>query len=119
MDHSTSENDAFAHRAARCSWICTVTVFVFLKLVPQGASQIIADLMALFLIVVGLGAGILALFGIREHGTARILKPALLGILLNGLLLTIFVTNFSAARARAIEQRNAASPRTSFHSTSR
>jgi hypothetical protein len=35
-----------------------------------------------------------------------ILAPAIVGIILNGLLLFIFVTNFMAARARAMQQHS-------------
>jgi hypothetical protein len=48
-----------------------------------------------------LGLGIAALFGIRKHGRKGILAPALAGLVLNGLLLFIFITNFVAARAAA------------------
>jgi len=53
------------------------------------------------LIIVGLAFGIIALFGISQHGSKGILAPAIVGIIINGLLLLIFVTNFMAARARA------------------
>ncbi len=55
--------------------------------------------------LVGLALGVISLFGIRRHGTKQILAPALVGILINGLLLSIFITNFMAARAKA--QRHA------------
>ena len=51
--------------------------------------------------VVGLALGVISLFGIRKHGARQILVPALVGILINGLLLSIFITNFLAARAKA------------------
>ena len=60
------------------------------------------DLVALLLIVVGLAFGIIALFGIPRHGMKGILVSAIAGITMNGLLLFIFVTNFMAARARAM-----------------
>jgi len=53
---------------------------------------------ALFLIVAGLTLGIVALFATRKHGTKGILAPSLVGIVVNGLLLFIFITNFMAAR---------------------
>ena len=51
-------------------------------------------------LIIGLVLGVVALFGIRKHGTKGILAPALVGILINGLLLFIFVSNFVAAQAR-------------------
>jgi hypothetical protein len=58
--------------------------------------------------VVGFLLGFVALFGIRTHGKKRILAPAIVGIMINGLLLFIFITNFLAARARAQQQRSGA-----------
>jgi hypothetical protein len=39
------------------------------------------------LLLVGLGLGFIALFGVRKHGINRILIPAAIGLVLNGLLL--------------------------------
>ena len=64
-------------------------------------ARVILELVALLLIIGGLVLGIVALFGIRKHGAKGILAPALVGIVINGLLLLIFITNFLAARARA------------------
>jgi len=70
----------------------------------QVSSPVILDFVALALIVVGLIFGIIALFGISRHGSKGILAPAVIGIIINGLLVFIFVTNFMAARARAQQQ---------------
>jgi hypothetical protein len=64
---------------------------------------VIIELTALVLILVGMIFGVVALFGISKHGAKRILAPALAGIVINGLLLFIFVTNFVAARAAVIQ----------------
>jgi len=45
--------------------------------------------------------GIIAIFGVRKHGAKGILAPASIGLLINGLLLFIFFTNFLSARERA------------------
>ena len=65
------------------------------------APKAILDLVALVLIFLGLSLGFIALFGIRKQGTKGILVPAVVGIIINGLLVFIFATNFLAARARA------------------
>ena len=52
------------------------------------------------LIVAGICLGIAALFSIRRHDRKGILAPALVGLILNGLLLFIFITNFLAVRAK-------------------
>ncbi len=75
--------------------------FLLLVAGKQAISPLILDLIGLLLIVVGLLFSIIALFGISKHGTKGILTPAIVGIIINGLLLFIFVTNFVAARARA------------------
>ena len=68
------------------------------------------DLVALLLIIVGLVFGIIALFGIGRHGSKGILIPAIVGIIANGLLLFIFITNFLAARANAQQHTGMVTP---------
>jgi hypothetical protein len=92
---------AFARQAARASWIAPVIIFLLFAFAHQVAAQLILELIALVLIMAGLCLGIAALFGIRKHGRKGILAPALVGLVLNGLLLFIFITNFVAARAAA------------------
>ena len=91
---------AFARQAARASWIGPIIIFLLFAFAHQVAGQVILELIALVLIVAGIGLGIAALFGIRKHGKKGILAPALVGLILNGLLLFIFITNFLAVRAR-------------------
>jgi hypothetical protein len=107
MDTPTpSKTTSFSHQAAKLSWVCPILLFVLLMFKRQiGAPALITDLLGLLLIVVGSTSGIVALFGISRHGTKGILAPALVGILINGLLLSIFIMNFMAARERAIQQR--------------
>lgn len=92
---------AFAHQAAKLSWVCPIIVFVLVAFGGHIGARVIIELIALLLIVVGLIFGIVALFGISRHGSQGILAPAIVGIIMNGLLLFIFVTNFMAARAKA------------------
>ena len=95
------QTTSFAHQAAKLSWVCPIIVFLLLMFGRQVSSPVILDLIALLIIVVGLIFGVIALLGISKHGTKGILAPAIVGIIINGLLLFIFVTNFLAARARA------------------
>lgn len=74
-------------------------IIVFGKLV---APRILVELVALITILAGLGLGITSLFGIPQHGPAKILLPAMAGMIINGLLLFIFITNFWAARNQAL-----------------
>jgi hypothetical protein len=99
--NTPSQPTAFAHQAAKLSWVCPIIVFLLLMFGRQVSSPVVLDLIALLIIVVGLIFGVIALFGISKHGRKGILAPAIVGIIINGLLLFIFVTNFMAARARA------------------
>jgi hypothetical protein len=93
--------NAFAHRAAKASWIICVVVMLLngfgKRIVGLGVAL---ELVAFLGLVVGLVMGIVALFGIRKYGTKGILANALVGIVINGLFLLIFVTNFFAAVRR-------------------
>jgi uncharacterized membrane protein YeaQ/YmgE (transglycosylase-associated protein family) len=99
--NTRSETKAFAYQAAQLSWICPIIMYLILVADKQISSPMILDLVALVLIVVGLIFGIIALSGISKHGSKGLLAPAIVGIIINGILLLIFVTNFMAARARA------------------
>jgi len=97
---------AFAHQAAKGSWASALIVFLLLAFGVQSGARVILELVALLLNIVGLALGIVALFGIRKHGSKGILAPAVVGIIINGLLLFIFVTNFVTARARAQKMKS-------------
>jgi hypothetical protein len=91
------KTNAFA-QVAKASWIICVVVLLLnsfgKRMVGLGA---VLDLVAFAGIVVGLTLGVVALFGIRKYGTKGILANALVGIVINGVFLLIFVTNFLAA----------------------
>ena len=97
--------NAFPHQAAKASWASAALVFILVAFGRRTGATVVIELIALALMLVGLALGVISLFGIRRHGTKHILAPALVGILINGLLLSIFITNFLAARAKA--QRHA------------
>src|SRR6266540_5369836 len=106
MDTPTPPKTSFSHQAAKLSWVCPILVFVLLMFSRQIGARAIIELVSLLLIVVGFVFGVVALFGIRTHGKGGILAPAIVGVIINGLLLFIFITNFLAARARAQQQRS-------------
>lgn len=85
---------------ARWSWLLVVIGIVVNGLVKRAFGAFAADLVVLALIVTGLALAILALARVRREGRAGILLPAIVGLVLNGLLVLIFVTNFFAYRAR-------------------
>jgi hypothetical protein len=93
---------SFSHQAAKASWVTAVLVFVLSAFGGQaGGARVLIELIALLLMVIGFILGIVALLGIRKHGVKGILAPALIGLIINGLLIFIFISNFLAARARA------------------
>jgi hypothetical protein len=111
MDTPTPQRTAsFSHLAAKLSWVCpiiTIIIFVLLTFGRQVVARKIFAMIAagaLWLVVVGLILGIVALFGISKHGTKGILGPAIVGIIINGLLLSFVVTNVITSRGRQMQQ---------------
>ena len=96
---------SFPHQAAKLSWVCPIIVFVLGAFATHSPARLIIELVALLLMIVGFVSGIVALFGVPRHGRNGILAPAVVGIVINALLLFIFVDNFMAARAAAQRQR--------------
>ena len=101
---------SFSHYAARISWVCPIiTIVIFVALILGGhiiarkAIALVAS-SALCLLIIGLILAIVALFGISKHGTKGILAPAVVGIILNGLLLSFVVASFVTSRARQMQQ---------------
>jgi len=78
-----------------------VIILVLVAIGKRSGAIVVVELIALALMLVGLALGVISLFGIRKYGTKHILAPALVGILINGLWLSIFIPNFLAARAKA------------------
>jgi hypothetical protein len=93
--------NAFCYQAAKGSWASCVIILFLLMFSIVGA-RLVLELISLLLMLTGIGLGIAALFGIQKYGRKGILLPALIGIILNGLLLFTFLTNFIAARAAHI-----------------
>ncbi len=69
---------------------------------PSGA--ILSAALCLVITVAGLTFGVIALLGVHRFGRKQILGRALIGMTINGLLLSILVTNFLAGRAKAQAQ---------------
>ena len=98
MDTPTRpKTSSFSRRAARLGWICPVIsliVFVLLIFDRQIIARKIIPIfvqVALLLIAVGLVSGIAALFGVSKHGRKGILVPAIVGIIISGLLILFCV----------------------------
>lgn len=91
--------EPFAKQAAKASLIvpffCGGIILVTQKIAEQTPStnQII-PLICAVLIALGVLLGVLSLFGIRKHGAKGILVPSLVGLLLNGLVVSIAIAGF-------------------------
>lgn len=102
---------SFSRYAARLSWVCPIITTLTIALLMLGG-QIFARRTialtasaALCLLVIGLLLGFVALLGISKQGRRGILAQAIVGIILNGLLLSFLVASLVASRGRPAHQR--------------
>jgi len=84
----------FAQQAATGSWVSFIIIIVMLAVGRKAMPVVILDLTAIIFAIAGIVAGIIALFGIHKYGAKKILAPALIGIILNGFLVLIWIMNF-------------------------
>src|SRR5262245_9999136 len=99
------ETSSWATVAARCSWVAFLLILGANMVGSVTGLKPIADLVALPMAVCGTLLGIVSLFGLRRFERKGILVPAIIGILLNGLILAIWIPNFIAAYQRAQARR--------------
>ena len=85
-------NGSFHRRAATCSWICALIVFIVGVTWWRFAPRAIGVWVDFFLVLLGIVLGIVGLFGIRQYGHKGILVQSLVGLILNGAWFYIFVT---------------------------
>ena len=81
-------------KASAVSPLLVVLVFTVGRL----GSALVKDILALFFVGTGSICGILALLSVPRHGRQGVLTPALVGLLFNGVLIVIFVSNFIGRR---------------------
>lgn len=101
-----SRTTSFCYFAARLSWVCPIiTIITFASLIiggeiiPRRTIAVIAS-SGLCLLLIGLILAIAALLGVPRQGTRGILAPAIVGIIINGLLLFLAVAWSVGSRAR-------------------
>ena len=102
----SNDNKSIAHSAAKGSLALGILALGFLpygRIRPHPGT----DLIATAVVIVGFVGGVIALAGIRAHGKRGVLKSGLLGLVLNGLLIVLFVTNFAKSRQKAIASSTA------------
>ena len=95
--HSAPPRDTnpFAPQAAKASWVSFLFAYGFAYFARGFTDPLTKPIFALgvaLFMVIGFVLGIIALFGIRKYGTKGILIPALVGIILNGVILGAMVT---------------------------
>jgi hypothetical protein len=100
MNNEAVAEKAFPHQAARGSWICPLLIIVVTTVGNRLGNRLLVEFGALALMCIGMLLAIIAFCGIPKYGLRGILGQAIAGVILNGLLLSIFVANFLAARAR-------------------
>jgi uncharacterized protein (TIGR03067 family) len=94
-----------SQKVARSSWMLFILAIILTVLSRQIPRAVVPCEIAVFVVLVaGVVCAVVGLSGIRRHGTQRVLWPSLVGVVLNGLVLFIFATNFAAARAAAKSQ---------------
>lgn len=94
-----SEGRNWAQKAAKASWqifIVVVLLTMLSRTIPSAI--VIVELVILLFLITGFVAAAFALLSIRKLGSDGVLFPGLVGVVLNGFLIFIFVTNFIAAR---------------------
>jgi hypothetical protein len=89
--NTSSQATTFAYQTARLSWVCPIVAFFLVAFAQPIGARMIPDLMAGLLIVVGFILGVIALFGISKHGSKGILAPAIVGIIISGLFVVVWI----------------------------
>lgn len=87
---------------ARASWIVPV-IAIFVPSFVRGMAQpvrVVTDLVTLLLCVLAVISAVYAMLQIRSLGKKKILLPALVGLVMNGLLIAIWVSNCVVAASR-------------------
>jgi len=99
-----------AQTAATASWICFLVAGLGSAIARSNRLPLVGDALAFPLMLTGLGAGVMALTRLKAEGRKRILLPAAVGVMLNALFLSVFVTNCNAARQRVMPVSELMSP---------
>ncbi len=89
---------------AKLSWQSWVAATVIIAFTRGLSINVPAETFALLLVCVGFLLGIVMLATIPKYGAKDILKSALLGVALNGIMLSIAIPNFINARNAAIQK---------------
>jgi hypothetical protein len=88
-----TDRPSFFHQAAKASWVAPLVALLLgfctldFRRQPENRDAALAiGIVNVLLIVAGAVLAVAALFGVGKHGTAGILGPAILGLIINGFL---------------------------------
>ena len=104
METSKLTNTAsLSQKLARSSWMMFVLAVILTLLSRQiPRAEMPGEIATLLVLVTGVLCGVAGLFGMKGHNRGQVLWPSVVGIILNGLVLSIFANNFIVARAKAL-----------------
>ena len=101
MKETNSKTESIVN-FARFSWVIpVVAIFApsLVKEMPQSI-RVITDLVMLIMCVAGFLLAVYSIFHVRLVGRKKVLFPAILGFIMNGLLISIWVSNCIVAANR-------------------
>lgn len=92
----TPARAGWGRNVARASWISFV-IAIGVNTVMSSVPPVPREMLVLLFVLLGFVLGVIALVRMAWEGRRGILVPALIGVLLNGLLILIFVSNVVGA----------------------
>lgn len=98
---STSGAGSMHRTTAKASWLLFLVALLVNFVGRKAGILVVAEIVGLLLFVAGIACGAFALTGIGRHGRKGILVPALIGLVLNALMVSVWIANFTNARNRA------------------
>ncbi len=90
----------FARQAAKASWISFIFAWVFSHMARGTEFRQVFLVTEMVFVLIGFALALIGLFGIRRYGTKGILMPAVIGLVLNGLVLGELVVPVTATALR-------------------
>jgi Mn2+/Fe2+ NRAMP family transporter len=90
-----------ARKLATATWLVIVLYIFASRFIRLAVGPILTDLLVFLLAIAGLIVVVVCLFLVPRYGRKGILIPALIGLLINTLVLCIWIPNFLSARERA------------------
>jgi hypothetical protein len=112
--YEQSQTNTRFHQAAKASWVAPIVAFALSCLSRGMASEpgekigfLVLSLAMVAMIVAGLICGIVALCGMKRVGTRGIIAPAIVGVVLNLLILTVPLSLVLKASSSRLAARRA------------